>query len=109
MARIARNFAGVLTIGLMLLVSAGTAKAQGVIVSSYYAPSTSYYYPVQPVVGFSPATISYYAPSVAYYPVPSVSYYAAPTYSSGTVSATRYGLFGRPRRTATYSSGYVIP
>jgi hypothetical protein len=111
MARIARNFVWPLMIGLLLLVSASTAKGQGVVVTSYYTPSTSYYYPAAPVVAYSPATVSYYAPSVAYYPTPSVSYYAAPatTYSTGAVTATRYGLFGRPRRTATYYSGYVIP
>jgi hypothetical protein len=56
-------------------------------VSYYYAPPVSYYTP----------SVSYYAPAVTYYP-PSVSYDPAPA----PVTATRYGLFGRPRVSTTY-------
>jgi hypothetical protein len=96
----------------LLLASAGGATAQEVIVSRYYTPTVTYqpvvpavsyysssveYYPVRSVSYFAAPTVSYYTPAVSYYPAPVVSY--SP---SAAVSTTRYGVFGRPRRTATY-------
>jgi len=127
MIRFDRAFA--LISGLALLLTAGSAAAQRAAISeesdrpvaerttprvsyydyddgvaprsarastvTYYAPRVSYYE--------SPA-VSYYAPGVSYYEAPSVSY-AAPDASYSPAPArvvTRYGLFGRPRRTVTY-------
>jgi hypothetical protein len=92
-------------LGLALL-GAGRARAQTVVVSSYYSPPPVTYYspPVvtyySPPVVYTPApAVSYYYGSVSYYaPAPVVSYYAAPA----AVTTTRYGVFGRPRVSTTY-------
>ena len=89
------------------LVGTGRATADVIVappvVSYYYAPPTVAYY--APPVVYTPApavsyvygtTVSYYTPPVPVY-TPSVSYYAAPA-----VTATRYGLLGRPRVISTY-------
>jgi hypothetical protein len=113
MVRIAQMAAFVLNVVALLLLGAGTATAQALLVPaptvSYYCPPpvVSYYGP--PVV-YTPApatsyyygaTVSYYPPAVSYYAAPAVSYYAAPAAATTT---TYYGLFGRPRvTTTTYS------
>ena len=86
------------------------------------APAVTCYTPTVTYAAPAPATVSYYAPPVTtYYAAPTVSYYAAPTVSyyaapavvapAGTVTTTRYGLFGRPRVTTSYSypAAYVTP
>lgn len=111
MSRIVHTLFLTLAAGLLLLASAGEAAAQGIVTTSYCAPTISYYAPASTVsYYYAPPTVSYYAPSVSYYAPPTVSYYAPPavSYYAGPVATTRYGLFGRPRST-TYYPGYVVP
>jgi hypothetical protein len=96
------------------LMGTGQATADVIVsappvVSYYYAPPTVAYYtppvvytPAPPVSYVYGASVSYYTPPAPVY-TPSVSYYAAPA-----VTATRYGLFGRPRVISTYYSPVYI-
>ena len=110
MVRTARTLTLALAALGVVLLGAGRATAQAVVVSppgvSYYSPPAVTYY--SPPVVYTPApavsyyygrsasyytpapAVSYYTPAVSYY-APSVSYYAAPA----AVTTTRYGLFGR--------------
>lgn len=97
----ARMLTFALVAGSLLVLGAGWATAQTVLVpaprvSYYTAPTVTYYSP--PVVYTPAPTVSYYyTPSVSYY-APAVSYNAVPA----AVTTTRYGLFGRPRVSTTY-------
>jgi hypothetical protein len=99
-----------LALAVVTLAPLGTnqAKADVIVspsvVSYYYTPPTVAYY--SPPVVYTPApavpylygaSVSYYTPPVVAYR-PAVSYYAAPA----AVTATRYGLLGRPRVISTY-------
>lgn len=116
--------AGKLTLPLILACLLGgmtdSAQAQVVVpaptVTYYSAPVATYCAPAvvyRPAVTYYTPAVSYYAaPAVSYYAAPTVSYYAAPAVTPGTyVTTTRYGLFGRPRRTVTsyYPSAYIVP
>jgi hypothetical protein len=133
---VARRWSRTLVIAAVLMACAGGAVGQDVIVTEYCPPRVSYYYPASVsyyapatrVVEYSPATISYYSPRVVYSPVRSasyyepavrsvsyyepatVTYYRSPTvsYYPGTVSETRYGVFGRPRERTTYYPSYIV-
>jgi hypothetical protein len=96
----------------IVLVGSDRATAQAVIVaparvSYYYAPPAVTYY--TPSVVYTPATsvsyyvapVSYYTPAVTYY-APQVAYYSPVVAAPVAVTTTRYGLFGRPRVSATY-------
>jgi len=135
MLRTARMLTMALALAFLVLIGAGPAKAQFVVVSrpgvayytappavTYYSPSVVYtpratvafyYSPPAPYTSYYPPSVSYYAPPVTYsYYTPSVSYYTPPvSYATPTaVTTTRYGLFGRPRVSTTYYSPvYVGP
>lgn len=106
MIRIACLIALPVAAALLMLVGAGRAEAQYVVVT-HYQPA--------PVVYPAPPRVSYYvAPAVSYYPAPTVSYYAAPAvryyYPPPVAATTRYGLFGRRQYTTYYyPPGYVYP